>query len=280
MRRILTLTAAAALAAAACTTTGIADPTTPPTTAVPSAAGVATDDTMTDDPTIDDAMTEDEAAPSPGAGHDDTAAARAETVGVFTVPDGADAPGPALPGEAYSFEISAAPGDRLSFATMVVESNDLILATPPSGIPLYDGDTPIDGDVTTLLAIWDVGTEADEPLGEGPNQAPRQPGPDSGDPDPDATVRMVGPERGLPPMAELAAVVVAASGDGTFTVTILNASDRSMGLQTPFAPGIFVVHAGGEPLFTEGETDRGDGLEALAEDGNPAPLAATLEARG
>ena len=85
---------------------------------------------------------------------------------------------------------------------------------------------------------------------------------------------------GLPPMFELASVTVTPSGEGRFQVTIHNASDTSMGLQTPFAPGVFVVHTGGEPLYTEGSPDRGDGLEALAEDGNPSLLAAALETEG
>ena len=32
---------------------------------------------------------------------------------------------------------------------------------------------------------------------------------------------------------------------------------------------LVVIHAGGEPLFTVGEADRGDGLEGIAEAGNP-----------
>ena len=39
-----------------------------------------------------------------------------------------------------------------------------------------------------------------------------------------------------------------------------------------FAPGIWVLHQGGEPLFTAQMPDRGEGLEALAEDGDPASL--------
>ena len=37
-------------------------------------------------------------------------------------------------------------------------------------------------------------------------------------------------------------------------------------------PGIAVLHALPEPLFTLGQEDRGVGLEAIAEDGNPMPL--------
>jgi hypothetical protein len=56
----------------------------------------------------------------------------------------------------------------------------------------------------------------------------------------------------------------------TFTVRIEN-------LSVLLAPGVWAVHTEPGVLFTEGEADRGDGLEALAEDGNPADLDAALE---
>ena len=45
----------------------------------------------------------------------------------------------------------------------------------------------------------------------------------------------------------------------------------------PNAPGLWVVHTEPEPLFTAGAKDRGRGLEALAEDGNPAVLAGAVQ---
>src|SRR6266702_3857461 len=45
----------------------------------------------------------------------------------------------------------------------------------------------------------------------------------------------------------------------------------------PNAPGLWVVHSEPEPLFTAGAKDRGKGLGALAEDGNPADLAAAVQ---
>jgi hypothetical protein len=49
----------------------------------------------------------------------------------------------------------------------------------------------------------------------------------------------------------------------------------------PTAPVLWIVHTEPDVLFTEGERDRGKGLEALAEDGNPDPLTKSLEgARG
>lgn len=59
----------------------------------------------------------------------------------------------------------------------------------------------------------------------------------------------------------------------TFVVRIENvAGDASQLL----APGVWVVHKDAAPLFTTGSADVGLGLEALAEDGNPADLAAAL----
>jgi len=42
------------------------------------------------------------------------------------------------------------------------------------------------------------------------------------------------------------------------------------------APGVWALHTSPNPIFTDGEKDRGKGLEALAEDGNPADLANAL----
>ena len=47
------------------------------------------------------------------------------------------------------------------------------------------------------VALWDAGTEVDQPVGEGPDQAPRQDEAGQGDPDPDDTVREVSEAAGL-----------------------------------------------------------------------------------
>ncbi len=101
--------------------------------------------------------------------------------GTFASPDGASEPGPAEPGSSYSFTFEATPGDYLSFATMFVQSNDWFFAPDANGIALFDGATPVSGDITELVALWDAGTEVDETPGEGANQAPRQSGPNTGD---------------------------------------------------------------------------------------------------
>ena len=60
-----------------------------------------------------------------------------------------------------------------------------------------------------------------------------------------------------------------------FTVTIQNTSDTAA-LPTPLAPGVYAVHNAMDALFAADEVDKGQGLEALAEDGDPNELLATL----
>ncbi len=49
------------------------------------------------------------------------------------------------------------------------------------------------------------------------------------------------------------------------------------GITYPASPGVWLVHnAGSKPLFTTGMADYGKGIEAIAEDGNPANLGGNL----
>lgn len=79
------------------------------------------------------------------------------------------------------YRIMAKPGDRLHFAVMFVQSNDLFYAFGPRGLALFDdARQPVSGDVTRYVALWDAGTEVNEVPGLGANQAPRQPAPEVG----------------------------------------------------------------------------------------------------
>ena len=78
--------------------------------------------------------------------------------------------------------------------------------------------------------------------------------------------------------------ISAQADDQTFTVRIENVSAQdalklSNGKTEPVevAPVLYVIHTNRAPLFTSGEPDRGKGLEALAEDGPPGPLANSLK---
>jgi hypothetical protein len=74
------------------------------------------------------------------------------------------------------------------------------------------------------------------------------------------------------------------SGATKFKLRIENISNpdgqtASNGTKWPFAlsPGIWVVHGENAPLFTTGKDDRGKGLEAQSEDGNPVVLSDSLK---
>ena len=209
--------------------------------------------------------------------------------GVFDTPDGADAPGPLHAGEDYHFDFAAAPGMYLSFATMFVHSNDYFFAPDGRGIPLYNADgAPVTGDLTDQVMLWDAGTEMNQEPGSGADQAPRQTGLDTGAADPDNTVRLVTDMFGnLPEVADVIRVTLEANGGGMFhlhiknvsTATTLATADMMSFPDVPLAPGVWVVHSERNPIFTEGEADRGEGLEGLAEDGTAGALGEALTTR-
>lgn len=196
--------------------------------------------------------------------------------GAFDTPVGAAGPGPLLPGKAYEWTFHAMPGDNLSFATMLVQSNDWFFAPAEPGIPLYRNGSKMTGDVTEYVALWDAGTEGDETPGEGANQAPRQSGPDTGPADPTAYVRQVLTDL-IPPTDQLVKVTLRDAGAYAFVLRIDNISGSS-DFATPLAPGVGVVHTAPAPLFINGQADFGMGLEGLAEDGAAGPLADALGA--
>ncbi|HEX4341534.1 MAG TPA: spondin domain-containing protein [Polyangiaceae bacterium] len=67
---------------------------------------------------------------------------------------------------------------------------------------------------------------------------------------------------------------IAEDGDPTVLGAYVAAN---AGITYPASPGVWVVHnAGARPLFTTGTADYGDGLEHIAEDGNPSVLGSAL----
>ncbi len=171
-----------------------------------------------------------------------------------------------MPGESYSFSFHAGKDHYLQFGTMFVMSNDLFVAPSDEGLALYDGDMPLTGSITSMLKLWDAGTEVNEEPGAGPNQPPSQPAPNTGM-DENGVVHEVNDGFTYPSLSELIDVRIEHDGGTLFTVTFENVSNTSS-LPTPFAPGTWVVHfAGQKPMFADGAT-ASPGLEALAEDGD------------
>ncbi|XXY44625.1 spondin domain-containing protein [Sorangium sp. So ce269] len=200
--------------------------------------------------------------------------------GVFNTPVGESMPGPLFPEKSFEFRVGALPGDRLSFTTMFAQSNDLFYAPDGAGIALHDdAGNPVSGDVTDQVLLWDAGSEANEEPGAGPNQAPRQSGPNTGAKDPDNTVRLVQDDYTYPAVEEVIQVTVTPEPGNEFTIRITNMSEVGTLMPeggepaaVPLSPGLFVVHTMEDPLFTVGKAYPGNGLEAQAEDGNPMML--------
>ena len=157
---------------------------------------------------------------------DNVANFRYHDSGVFNTPVGAADPGPLAPGGVYEWTFHALPGDRLSFATMLVQSNDWFFAPNEFGIPLYRDGAKMTGDVTSYVMLWDAGAEGDEIPGQGGNQAPRQSGPDMGPADPMPFVRRVLTPQ-IPPTGELVRVTLGDAGDYAFRLRIENISGAS-----------------------------------------------------
>ncbi len=205
--------------------------------------------------------------------------------GAFNTPVGASAPAPIFPGEAYEFDFSAAPGSKLSFATMFVQSNDLFYAPDGDGIELYNSNgTQVTGDITSQIMLWDAGSEVNQEPGLGADQAPRQSGANTGAIDADNTVRLATDDfSNLPAVSDVVMVSLSSTGSTSFTLRIENVSSSSTvmtsdggSVAVPLAPGIFVIHTETNVLFETGMADYGYGLAAIAEDGDPSGLADML----
>ncbi|NQV50787.1 MAG: hypothetical protein HQ507_09830 [Candidatus Marinimicrobia bacterium] len=205
--------------------------------------------------------------------------------GAFNTPVGASAPAPIFPGEAYEASFSAAPGSKLSFATMFVQSNDLFYAPDGDGIDLYNSNgSQVTGDVTSQIMLWDAGSEVNQEPGLGADQAPRQSGANTGAADANNMVRLATDDfSNLPAVSDVLMVSLSSTGSTSFKLRIENVSNSSTvmtsdggSVAVPLAPGVFVIHAAANALFEAGQADFGYGLAAIAEDGDPSGLAGML----
>jgi hypothetical protein len=90
--------------------------------------------------------------------------------GIFYKPVGWDKDGELWPGDAYEFHFTAEPGDKLSFATMLMQSNDIVYGPREGRMELFTADgRPISGDISGEIAPFDAGTEVNEDPLTGPN---------------------------------------------------------------------------------------------------------------
>lgn len=185
------------------------------------------------------------------------------------IPDGESSPGPAHPGQSFTIKFHATKGHKLSFSSMYGKSNDLFYAPSGEGISLFSGDTPLTGDITGLISLWDAGTEV--------NHAPASGEDGADDSQPIASVRNtdnVMDGYSYNTVEENIKVWLEYDGISEFTLKI----DVLEGSSTPLSPVAWVVHYDMQnPIFTEGQLDYGNGLEALAETGNAGPLSEYLE---
>lgn len=185
---------------------------------------------------------------------------------VFNTHNNADEPGP-IPdsGCYYAIDFKAVPGTKLSFATMSVVSNDWFFAPSGAGISLFEDGMPVTGDVTNQVYLWDVGVEEEDPA----TRTSEPGGAEAGIPDDDDKVRVV-------EMDVSASIKVALYYDEMtdyFTIKIENiAGSEDMDNPIVITPGIVVLHALDNALFTEGEPDRDLGLAKIAIQGNPTNL--------
>lgn len=166
----------------------------------------------------------------------------------FGVSGGDETP-PAHPGETITVQFHAGRSHKLSFASMYGASNDMFYAPVDGGISLFSGGTPLTGDITPFISLWDAGTELN---GSGSPGTPESK-----------------PVEIVPSAEDNIEVLLAYDGTNMFTLTI----NVKPGSATPLSPVAWVVHSDGQyPIFQESMQDYGMGLEDLAEMGNAAPL--------
>ena len=186
---------------------------------------------------------------------------------------GTGSPALILPGQSVTITFSAAKGEALSFATMYGWSNDLFFAPANPGIMAYNADgTPIEGDVSDQIRLWDNGTRVNQQ----PGSTVSHPGTANS-----ANITEVNGQDAQGntylPASQLVKATLKYKGSSTFTLTLQNTSGGTAN-ETPLSPGVWSVSyiVGGQllapsPLYTSGQPSA-NGLTSIAEAGNNAPL--------
>lgn len=180
-----------------------------------------------------------------------------------------------FPGQSVSFSFSAAKNQRVTFATMYGWSNDLFFAPENPGIRLYNDDgTPITGDVSSQVKLWDNGTR----MNQAPGMNVSHPG------TAETGTRNIKEVNGTDdygntylPASQLMKLSLDYKGNSMFTLTIMNNSGGTAN-ETPFSPGVWAISyvAGGnlllpEPIYSAGKPTA-NGLTGIAEMGDITAL--------
>jgi hypothetical protein len=185
-----------------------------------------------------------------------------------------------MPGESISMQLYAGKGQSVSFVTMYGWSNDLFFAPANPGIKLYLADgTPIEGDVSNQIKLWDNGTR----INQVPGVNVMHPG------TAESGVKNIIEVNGVDEQGNTYAAasnLLRASlhydGNSQFTLTIENISGNTTN-PTPFSPGVWAVSyiAGGDllnpnPLYESGKPTA-NGLTNIAEMGDNTMLSAYVK---
>ena len=221
---------------------------------------------------------------------DDAPPAQANTITIENVLDskplvesgtfqGTGTPPVILPGQSTSITFSAARNQYITFATMYGWSNDLFFAPENPGIKLYNDDgTPITGDVSSQIKLWDNGTRENQT----PGMSVTHPG------TAETTAKNIKEVNGTDdyghtylPASQLMNVSLTYDGNSMFTLTIKNNSGKTQN-ETPFSPGVWAISyvAGGGQLlpnaiYTSGQPTA-NGLTNIAEMVDNAVLSSYL----
>lgn len=185
-----------------------------------------------------------------------------------------------MPGEYFTLRFSAAKGQAVSFATMYGWSNDLFFAPANPGIQLYTAEgTPIEGDVSAQIKLWDNGTR----VNQAPGAAVTHPG--TAETTGQNIMEVSGTDAQGNKYAAASALMKAElkyEGNSTFTLTITNTSGATTN-PTPFSPGVWAISyiAGGSllnpnPLYENGKPSA-NGLTNIAEMGNNTALGTYIQ---
>ena len=187
-----------------------------------------------------------------------------------------------LPGQTVSFSFYAAKNQYITFASMYGWSNDLFFAPANPGIKLYDDmGTPITGDVSSQIKLWDNGTR----VNQAPGMNVTHPG------TAEATIKNIKEISGTDdfgntylPASQLMHASLTYNGNSQFTLTINNNSGGTAN-ETPFSPGVWAISyvAGGNQLlsnaiYAEGQ-QTANGLTHISETGNNATLSTYLSSQ-